>query len=275
MNWAQLLFGILLAGLAGFITYRLGLLTISGAFAAFLLGSIVFGLGGIPWTIILLTFFISSNLLSKIFTQRKTRLNENYAKGSMRDFAQVFANGGIAGTFVVLNFIFPENTMNWVAFCAAFAAANADTWATELGALSKTQPRLITTWNKVPAGTSGGISLAGVLASLAGAGLVALAGILFLTHFNHENLKVFTVFLIILFSGFFGSLVDSLVGASIQAVYWCPLCEKETEQHPMHHCGKPTRLFRGQRRINNDLVNLICTASAALIALILTQVSIL
>jgi uncharacterized membrane protein len=52
----------------------------------------------------------------------------------------------------------------------------------------------------------------------------------------------------------------------VQAIYRCPHCEKETEQHPLHSCGAPTAHLRGLRWVNNDLVNLAATGMGAAIA---------
>jgi len=77
---------------------------------------------------------------------------------------------------------------------------------------------------------------------------------------------------IILIAGVGGSLVDSLLGATVQAIYWCPGCEKETEKSPNHSCGSITEQIRGWKWMNNDAVNLTCTLSAALLALLLSIV---
>ena len=63
-----------------------------------------------------------------------------YSKGGRRDAAQVLANGGIAGLFVILHNLLPGSWLPWAGFCAAMAAANADTWATELGILNPGKP---------------------------------------------------------------------------------------------------------------------------------------
>jgi uncharacterized membrane protein len=77
-------------------------------------------------------------------------------------------------------------------------------------------------------------------------------------------------FIIITLAGWIGSFVDSLLGATLQAVYYCPACEKETERHPEHICGSVTTLKRGYAWLNNDWVNAACTLSGALVGICFT-----
>jgi uncharacterized protein (TIGR00297 family) len=213
----QLVLGILLAGLASFTAYRLKLLSRNGSLGALLLGAVVFGLGGLRWAIILLVFFLSSSGLSRLFHRRNEKAEINYAKGSTRDAGQVLANGGLAGLFVILHFFFPQSSWVWIGFCASFAAANADTWATEIGALSRNQPRLITTLKTVEAGTSGAVSWLGTLAAFFGALLVGLAGALVDPFAAVEPAQ--KVLIVITIGGIAGSLADSWLGATFQAIY--------------------------------------------------------
>ena len=62
-------------------------------------------------------------------------------------------------------------------------------------------------------------------------------------------------------------LADSLLGATLQASYFCPQCNKPTESR-VHRCGTPTTLVRGQSWITNDVVNLAGTLVGALVSLI-------
>jgi uncharacterized membrane protein len=66
-------------------------------------------------------------------------------------------------------------------------------------------------------------------------------------------------------SGFLGSACDSLLGATVQAIYMCDQCGVETER-TVHRCGQPTRLSRGWRWLNNDWVNFLASAAGALVA---------
>jgi len=142
-------------------------------------GGLIFGLGGIPWAVLLLTFFISSSLLSRAFAVSKFVLAEKFAKGSRRDYGQVLANGGLGALLALLLALLPLEVWPWIAFAGAMAAVNADTWATELGVLSASPPRLITNRKVVERGTSGGITLFGNLAALAGAALIGFGAALF------------------------------------------------------------------------------------------------
>jgi uncharacterized protein (TIGR00297 family) len=256
-----LLIGFLLALLISALAYAVRALDFSGAVAATALGALVFGLGGLDWALVLIAFFVSSSLLSRLAKQRKSSLQAVFSKGGRRDAAQVLANGGIAGGIVLLHALFPQAGVLWAAFAGALAAVNADTWATELGVLSRTPPRLITSGKPVERGTSGGISLIGTLAAAGGALFVGVIAAL-LTPLEQSLAFVFIAGI----SGLLGSLVDSLLGATLQAIYHCPACSKFTERHPFHTCGTKTSLARGLVWMNNDVVNALCSLAGALVA---------
>jgi uncharacterized membrane protein len=149
------------------------------------------------------------------------------------------------------------------------AAVNADTWATELGVLNPSPPRLITTGKTVERGTSGAISLLGSLAALGGAGLVALLAAAFSTQ-TPDPLRGFLIVMTAsLLGGLAGSFFDSLLGATVQAMYYCPACQKETERHPRHLCGAETVQRRGWGWLNNDGVNFAASLAGALVAMAL------
>jgi len=258
----QLAIGFILAIIISYGAYKARSLNKSGALAAAFIGTIIFGVGGWQWAVVLLTFFITSSALSRMFKNRKQSLNEKYSKGDQRDAGQVFGNGGLATAFVLVNTLFPESNIGWIGFAASLAAVNADTWATELGVLNPTPPRMITRpTTRVEKGTSGGVSLFGTLASLLGAFVIAF--IMALCTGQWFLLPYITI------AGLAGSLFDSLLGATVQAMYFCPTDNKETERHPLHTCGTETTLIRGWKWLTNDWVNFACGAFGALVALIL------
>lgn len=256
----QLPAGFLLGGLIALLAWRAHALSISGAWAAALTGGLIFGLGGWPWAILLMTFFISSSLLSRLFRKRKISLDEKFSKGSRRDWGQVLANGGLGALLALLLAFVPQPPWLWASFAGAMAAVNADTWATELGVLSSIPPRLITSGKFVERGTSGGVTPLGYASVLSAAGLIGAAAMVFTPTSQRLGL-----FLVLLASGLAGSTVDSLLGATVQAMYYCPTCHKTTERHPVHSCGTPTSLERGLAWLNNDVVNFSCSVAGALV----------
>jgi uncharacterized protein (TIGR00297 family) len=265
---SKLLLGFLATFVIALLAYRARSLSKSGAAGAVLTGTLIFGVGGWQWAVLLLGFFISSSLLTRLFSKQKTPLNEKFEKGGQRDIAQVLANGGIAALFAGLSFLSPHESWPWIGFAASLAAVNADTWATELGVLSNSPPRLITTGKQVERGTSGGISLSGTLAAAGGAAFMALLTVLCTPSLSVPSLPLPVLFLVVTTSGLAGALFDSFLGATVQAIYHCPQCNKETEKHPLHTCGTPTHQIRGWKWMNNDLVNLGCALAGALVALL-------
>ncbi|MBN2386946.1 MAG: DUF92 domain-containing protein [Anaerolineales bacterium] len=253
----QIVIGFAVAILVAYTAYRAGSLSRGGALAALVEGTIIFGLGGWQWAVLLLGFFFSSSLLTRLFGKKKSTLDEKFDKGGTRDHDQVLANGGVASFFVLLHLAFPDAAWTWAGFAASLAAVNADTWATELGVLNPSAPRLITNGRAVEKGTSGAVSPFGTLAAGGGAAFIALLAILVIP-------ASFLFFVIISFSGLLGAMLDSLLGATLQAIYHCPQCDKETEKHPHHKCGAPTVQIRGWRWLNNDLVNVACAVTGAL-----------
>jgi len=262
--WSE--FSLARLGLAFFLSclvagagWRAKALSTSGAVAAFVMGGVVFGLGGWGAAAVLLTFFVTSSLLSRAFAPRKKSLNSVVQKGSQRDVWQVFANGGFGALCLLGGLVFPHSPFPFLAFCGSLAAANADTWATELGVLSTQPPRLLISGKIVPRGASGGVTWLGLAAALLGAVLIGGVAALFV---GQAGLTILAVSL----GGVLGSLLDSALGASWQAVYFCPRCQMETERHPLHSCGAKTHLQRGIAWLNNDGVNFACTVFGGLVA---------
>lgn len=230
-------------------------LSVSGAIAAATVGFLLFGLGGWRGAAALLTFFVTSSALSRIGKKRKDALG--YEKGGERDAGQVLANGGVAAFCAALLWLNPGERWPVAGLLGALAAANADTWATEIGSLAKGNPRLITTFRPAPTGSSGAISLPGTLAALAGAALIG--GLAPFWNLGLRGLVAVAV------GGLLGSLFDSLLGATVQAQYRCEVCGKLTER--LTHCDdKPTTLARGFSFINNDVVNVAATLVGATVA---------
>ena len=270
MNLFDLVGGLALSLAIGVIGYRRGALSGSGVAGALITGTLIFGLGGWEWGALLIVFFVSSSALSFYRAREKQALAVKFAKGNRRDLAQALANGGLAALLAVLSHLLPPRMGGagglWFVACAgAMAAVNADTWATELGVLSPHPPRLITTGRRVEVGTSGGVTWLGTAAPLGGALTIGLVAGLELLILRHGWASVAALLLAATAGGAAGSTFDSLLGATVQAIYWCDACGKETERR-VHRCGAETRLLRGLRWLGNDLVNFAASAVGALVA---------
>jgi uncharacterized protein (TIGR00297 family) len=247
----QILIGVAFAGAVALAAFRLRALAPGGAAAAWIVGACVFGAGSWSYAAVLFAFFIPSTLLSRIGKSHKRKLTD-IGKAGARDAWQVLANGGLAAACAIAAAAFRAPTLA-AAFAGAFAAASADTWGTEIGTLTKGQPRSILTLKPIATGMSGGITPAGTLAEAAGALAVGLVT---------WGLGI-APWWIVAAGGFAGALADSVLGASLQELRFCPSCERTCETDP-HICGTPTALVRGAHWMNNDAVNFSATAAGAL-----------
>ena len=251
------------AGVAfGVVVYRLDALDGSGALAGGLLAWSLLTVGW-AWAVPGFIFFVLSSLLSRVGARRKERASHFVEKPGARDAGQVFANGGVAWLLLAVSVVVPGG-VGYVGFLGAFAAATADTWATELGALGPGRPRLITTGARVPVGTSGAVSLTGTVAAVAGAGVIAVSAWPFVPQMLPLR-AVGGMLLLITGSGVAGAFVDSLIGATLQAQYVDPETGEVTERPPAD--GARWYLQRGVAWMRNDLVNGIGTASGAGLAM--------
>ncbi|MBN1153953.1 DUF92 domain-containing protein [candidate division KSB1 bacterium] len=255
-HYQTFLLGIVLALFLAVISYKLRFLDGGGTVSMFILGVVVFGTGGWKFSLPILSFFLLSSLISKLGKTKKKQLVDTFQKSSRRDLGQVLANGGVAGILVVLWNYYPAEILYYM-FVGSIAAANSDTWATEIGVFSKSKPRHILTFDHVPVGSSGGVSLLGTMGALAGSAVIS-----FIAYFFIKDLAVV---LLITLAGFLGSIFDSIVGGTIQVQYQCPNCHKITEK--IIHCiSFRTRIVSGIKWIDNDIVNSLCTFSGAIIA---------
>ncbi|MEI7694314.1 MAG: DUF92 domain-containing protein [Chlorobium sp.] len=264
----RFLLGGVCAALLAVFSIKVKFLTNSGATATFLLGTTIFGIGGMEWTVPLLTFYLLSSILSKLGKKRKAKFDLVFEKGSQRDADQVYANGGIAWVLMIL-YSLNNDPAIYFAYLGTLAAVQADTWATEIGTLwPNPKAWLLTTLKRVPVGTSGGVSFPGTSAAFFGSLLICASALAM-------NVKWLSSFgwleslLLIGFSGLLASLVDSFFGATIQAQYFDPVREKVTERtHSVAPDGSmvENRLIKGTPLVDNDVVNICCALSGSALA---------
>jgi uncharacterized protein (TIGR00297 family) len=260
----QLLLSAAIAAGVAWAAFRARALDRSGALAAAAVGTTILGFGGWPWALLLITFFSTSSALTRLLVSRKRGLEDSSVRGAGRDAGQVLGNGLLPAALALAHGLGVDARWTWPPFAAALAAVNADTWATELGALAVRAPRLITRpASSVPRGTSGGVTMEGFLAAALGAGSIGVLATVLASRVGSPLVPHQAI--IIAACGFAGCLLDSILGATVQVMYYCPTHQKETEKHPLHTCGTRTRWVRGFRWLNNNVVNLSCAAFGAVL----------
>jgi uncharacterized protein (TIGR00297 family) len=229
-----------------------------GALAATLVGTAITAGTSWPGVATLGTFFVSSSALSKVRPSSHLA-----AKGSQRDAAQVLANGGAAAV-AAAGLARVERGLALTVAAGSLAAATADTWATEVGSSSGAVPRLLVSRRPVEPGESGGVTIPGTAASVAGAMLIGSVAAIAGSCWSQDS-RALKIFPAVVVAGICGSVADSLAGELVQERRFCPTCGVVTEA--IHHrCGTLTNHISGVRGVTNDTVNVMCTVAGALAA---------
>jgi uncharacterized protein (TIGR00297 family) len=234
------------------------LLTVKGSIAAFLIGSIIFFAFQWQGIVILGLFFVTSSLLTKWKKDQKHDKQADAPEDKKgRTAGQVFANGGMGFLTAGCQLLMPDPL--WlIMFSAAFATCTADTWASEIGVLSKRKPFHLKEWKRVDRGLSGAISILGTVSAFVGACFI---GISFYLIYHPTSLII--IWLIIL-AGFLGNLADTFFGAWFEQKFLCRVCKKETESKV--HCHVQSVRVFGYPWVTNNLVNFSSTVVGAMIA---------
>lgn len=244
---------VFLSTLASILAWRLRLLTGPGATIMGLMGLTILLVAGWLWLIPVLAFFLTASLLGHL-------PNAERDEPEMRTAWQVLANGAAAWGAVVL--LLRENGATWhttdslVIYVGAVAAANADTWATELGLRLGGPPRDIVSGRTLAPGASGGITGVGTVSAALGALFIASL----LPWVDTVYSGNWAVIGYIALAGWLGAMADSLLGSIAQLRYRCRVCGEETEKS--EHCGTAASPRRGF--LTNNQVNWVCTAIGGL-----------
>ncbi|OYT71884.1 MAG: hypothetical protein CFK49_03405 [Armatimonadetes bacterium JP3_11] len=248
MNW---LMGASLAGMIAVGAHRAHLLTPGGALTAALIGTVVFGVGGVWASIPMVAFFLSGSLLPRIFGRPH--------KTERRTAFQVLANGLAPALCCVGVLLYPDRSEAfWFGYAAGLATATADTWATEFGMRFSGTAWLITTGKRVTPGESGAVSAIGTVGGSLGAWITASL----CTPLIGYSATVWMAGGM----GVLGMFLDSLLGATIQARFRCHTCGAAIERRRC--CNATAHPIRGIPWIDNNAVNLLSTLTATGIAIL-------
>ncbi|KAL9654625.1 hypothetical protein ABK040_006687 [Willaertia magna] len=267
---------ILISFAIAYSGFRKRSLNFSGALSAFIVGLITLH-GGLAFACILLFFFYSSSKLTKYRADIKKKREEDYKEGGQRDYLQVLANGAFPSLLCLIYqlssfdndlFLFnskdyKEKTFLLACYLGAYIANASDTWSSEYGITSKTEPIFILTLKRTYHGVNGGISMAGLSASfVCGICYSILCFILMIINqflYNNEHSSIFTnlisqlpIIILCLFASLFGTLIDSVFGALFEYSGF----DKE-KQVVVKQPGKNVIDISGLNLLNGNQVNFL------------------
>jgi len=213
-----------------YLGYRARTVSVSGMIGGWAVGAVIFACGGAgAWALLFLTFAVAT-ISSRLGLRRKIRLGIAEEKGGRRGAGNALANCGVAAIASVLVVSTGKPAESLLALAAALTAGGGDTVASEIGKAWGRRTYLVTSLRAVPPGTSGAMSLEGTLAGVAAAVLLASIGI-------ELGLAGWHALVPIVVAATVGALVESVLGAT----------------------------FEGPGILNNDMLNFINTAVAAVV----------
>jgi uncharacterized protein (TIGR00297 family) len=220
-----------LVALAG---YRARTVSISGAIGGAFIGSVIFAAAGWRGWLLLLLTFIAAAVTSRLGLQRKTLLGIAEPRGGRRGAGNAIANTGVAMVCACLSLLSVHTPSALLAFVSALAAGGSDTIASEIGKAWGSRTWSIVSLKRVPPGTSGAMSLEGTASGIVGALALGAAG-------SMLHLIPAAAVVLVVVAATAGSLLESWLGATLEA----------------------------PGILNNDMLNFINTATAAIAAVAL------
>ena len=235
------------------VAYLKKQLTLTATIVAFLVGLSLYLNGGFMCLICLYVFFISASIASNINKEYKKKVSKIYQKSGKRDLYQVLANSFLA-VMLASAYYNTNNKIFYIAVFIAFASYNADTWASEIGIMSKKDNYYLLGLKKVQKGISGAVTPLGLIASLFGSFLIASVYLFIDLDFKY--------FIIITILGFVSALIDSILGQLFQVLYYDNKTKKYTEK-------KTNKKIKGISFINNDVINFIAPLTTIIIYIII------
>jgi uncharacterized protein (TIGR00297 family) len=219
-------------GATAILGYLAKSVSVSGAVAGAVVGTIIYvGGGGGAWAL-LLAAFLAASITSRMGLNRKHVLGIAEERGGRRGVGNALANCGVAAIAAIVALATPYPLPALLALVAALTAGGSDTVASEIGKAWGRSAFLVTTLRRVTPGTPGAMSLEGTAAGVAAALALAAAGAAF-------GLIPESAILAVVVAATAGALVESALGATLE----------------------------GPGILNNDMLNFINTAVAAAVAL--------
>lgn len=264
----QVIIAVLISFFIAFRAYRKNSLDVSGAFAGFFVMAVHLSIN-YRFGAMLLAFFFTSSKLTKMGEDRKRTLDADFKEGGQRNWIQVLSNGGIASVLAIAFWALTtsqdtclDSKESYIitalvgGLIGHYSCCNGDTWSSELGVLSDEQPRLITNFKPVRRGTNGGITKAGLEAAAAAGSVIGMAfvlpGLFTKSCTNDAFLKQLLVVPISAVAGLAGSLIDSILGATLQYSGFCSVRNKVVSKP-----GPTVKRISGLSILDNNGVNIV------------------
>lgn len=237
-----------LATLSGALTYLGGLLS----FVYFTVSSLI-----APPSVVavIMILFIAEAVVSKLVVKIGKIKKKSHPRGGYQIFANVFAS-----LVFVLLYAFTQRRIFMLVTVVVLAEEFADSVASAVGRLSRNKPIDIIRLKRVERGISGGISPVGSLS----AAIAAFLGVAILFVFEDMSLVTYLTASVI---AFFGTIIDSILGSSVQSLYKCNICGSLTESKT--HCTAPAERIKGIFFVDNATVNLLSALLTAALSLAL------
>lgn len=212
-------------------------LTIPAAIAGWIIGGMIYFGSGLIGVVLTATFFILGTVSTSVGIKQKNRDGLAEEDKGKRKAGQVIANAGVAAILALIACFDQSNRLLYTLMTAAsFSSATADTLSSELGNVYGRKFYNILTIKKDLKGLNGVVSVEGTFAGVVGSIVIAITYSIALGLSSH--------FLWIIIAGTAGNLLDSILGATLER----------------------------RRFLNNNAVNFLNTATAAVIAGILSVI---
>lgn len=215
VSYTYMLLAFAFALVLGYLAYRAGIADMSGLLSATLVGVLIIAFTDVWWFLLLLTFYLLGGGFTNYKYGYKQSLGIAQGKGGARGYKNVFSNSLVAIVASIGYTIFPHaaNIFLYI-YLGSVATATGDTLASEIGTTYKGKPRMITTLKEVEPGVDGGVSSLGEIAAIFGSMVIALfallVGVIEIDQYYLLGMSIITI------SGFVGTNIDSLLGATMQ-----------------------------------------------------------
>jgi uncharacterized protein (TIGR00297 family) len=258
---ADLILITIILGLSYF-AYRKKYLTLGGVTIAITFGIILLIVAGREYLILLLIAFFITNTATRYKIRLKIKLGLIKPNSYIRDHKNVLANGLPIFIFGLLEGLYKYEIFIY-GYLVALTIFLSDTISSEIGVLSKKNPRLIINFKISPTGRPGAISLSGTISGILSVALFSIIVYLMIP----LNISLLFLILILTLFSTLGNLLDSFLGATIQAIYYCEKCNQYSEEK-IHICDDECRYVSGVKYVNNHVVNFVSILSVTILSII-------